>query len=1163
MTRKIKRSIFFLFALFLVCLLSAIYCGVKGVVADDTIDYTDDYVYLLDFYQIENYSEECLVTNPNGKSIEVDSNGKFLVLTPGKYIISYPNGKTIILHSEIETEMVEISSDFDTEYLYSPNDQILISSARLTSQYSSYISKNFDLYLEGIKILENISFEGDGYPYTINSAGKYTIAYKYKSVFGAQKEKTIEFNVKNVPVFVFDKYSVEVDLNWKIRVQDAKLLLNGLEFLPTIEVVDKNGISTMVYDSFVFNKEGNYTIIFHFIVDGKMYSYERVVTVKIGYGAYFVNSNLNVTSNVSTQESSVVDSGVLLTPLERGGSTYFSNLIDLSKLGNKDIIKFQSYDSNGFLEDVRISLIDAYDPNITVDIYWYQNIWNDSLSYIVVEYGTVSGARSNEAWMKDQIRPTYGTVISGYSFILTGNNKQLFNVRLDYDDLILYTRGASGTSGDYNLIDMDNPSDVGRSGVFSGFTTGEVFVKIDLCTNTYGGIVVTEIGGQKLGGELTSKPVNDSYFKVFAEDELPNGIVGYTYKLPKTHTESYLFGKVNVNIELELDGYSYASQIEDGVFKPSVAGDYILSYFAVDNFGSVCEKTYTFTVVENPKEFIVSDLSKQPVISEYYIFEYELSGGYGEIVSQVIYSQNGRVLPQDELGRVKITNKDDLLISVIATDYNGYEKPFEFIKKVKSEVIEFDIDRGNIPSVLRVGETLIIPEVKAINYLLENEAEVTVSINGQVVLGKEYIVQNNDTKISLVFSAKLDNETVVSEEFNILVESSNSVAADMFVCDRDEYQVVTLSSGIIFYISQSGSDYSLVTAPYVLSARDLEFSFALAKEYLNFDEFIIRLENPNDSTNAIYLTLKLNDENATLKLNGVGGEYPISLSKGVFQSDASDDISAMFNDEQYFMFSFRYNCWDNSLRDISGKKLFVVDKDLIGRNFYGFEGNLVRLSLGYKNVKDDCAFAIMSLGGQKFSQFTNENYEKADNAGPTLWLNSEIKEDMYCIGSEFVIPAAKAYDVLQFESNVNVSVIKNGRIIINKQSADINTAIILDEEGTYTIMYTATDSLNNSVRYSFSIYATDLLAPEILIKGNYNDVKVGDKLTILDYTVNEEYGNILNKLVYVTDPYGKNTIVKVKQNFEIKYSGTYIITYIAVDDAGNQSMVSVQIVAKG
>ena len=177
--------------------------------------------------------------------------------------------------------------------------------------------------------------------------------------------------------------------------------------------------------------------------------------------------------------------------------------------------------------------------------------------------------------------------------------------------------------------------------------------------------------------------------------------------------------------------------------------------------------------------------------------------------------------------------------------------------------------------------------------------------------------------------------------------------------------------------------------------------------------------------------------------------------------------------------------------------------------------------------------------------------EKKDTKAPTLLYNGEM-EIVLENGAEFEVPVVTAKDNLDKDITVN-HLIKTSE---NKQINSIDTAVA----GKYTITYSASDMSGNE---------SDELVIKVTVLEADKEAPIfeytGEKIIILDNGSKYEIPNItandnVDGNIEVSSVITKNGLIV--DAIDTTIAGEYVITYSAVDKAGNKSTLELKVVVK-
>ena len=131
---------------------------------------------------------------------------------------------------------------------------------------------------------------------------------------------------------------------------------------------------------------------------------------------------------------------------------------------------------------------------------------------------------------------------------------------------------------------------------------------------------------------------------------------------------------------------------------------------------------------------------------------------------------------------------------------------------------------------------------------------------------------------------------------------------------------------------------------------------------------------------------------------------------------------------------------------------------------------------------------------------------------------------------------------------------------------DTNRAytISLTKYGQYTIYYIATDSAGWSVEYSYVVNVGENVPPTITLSGKVESGTLGSKIQIATAKVQDNLDENLSVACYLKTPSGvfHNLVWEgIEYNaFVAKERGTYTVYYYAIDNVGNYTIESYDIV---
>jgi len=212
----------------------------------------------------------------------------------------------------------------------------------------------------------------------------------------------------------------------------------------------------------------------------------------------------------------------------------------------------------------------------------------------------------------------------------------------------------------------------------------------------------------------------------------------------------------------------------------------------------------------------------------------------------------------------------------------------------------------------------------------------------------------------------------------------------------------------------------------------------------------------------------------------------------------------------------------------------VTAKDIV-------DGNTKVVTTGSVNTLKPGTYALTytTTDSHNNTSSVTRTIHVIDTTAPVITLNGKSSVIVE-LGSTYNDASATASDIV--DGNVKVNVVEN----------TVNT----NKVGTYKVVYSATDSSNNTSTSTRTVEVKDTTAPTIKLNGDAR-IKIKINKGYTEYGISVSDLSECNDTVIVinyTEPYGTSS--EVVSSIDTKNVGTYLITYTVQDIYGNTSTVT-------
>lgn len=676
----------------------------------------------------------------------------------------------------------------------------------------------------------------------------------------------------------------------------------------------------------------------------------------------------------------------------------------------------------------------------------------------------------------------------------------------------------------------------------------------------------------------------------YTKNNLPNGVEGFTYPIfdfVATDASGNKIDDTSVSVYYDVNSDTKLGDVADDVlvvvennrFYTENAGTYVIEYIASKGVFSKIENIFVEVVgVEDyiaPNYVINTNVVSQAQTgSKIYLPDGQLVAseifGKTELQIQVLY--NGEY----DCDQVKINTFDqrlkyftpqvsgDYTLNYIITDILGKNEAVTVSKTIT--VIDSDMPVIIAPSISEVyiiDEQYKLPFVEAVQYHNGEIVYVPVSatFNG-VAIGEDMTFTPTESgNFEIVFIAD-----------NVFGGEDAQLAYKVVVNQPDEEKpyidrLMKLDGFDGFYRTKNNSEG--LEKGYILEAdgtnemATMSFKNKIAVQFLHmgvtpeptyndyqYIDFIIT-DSVNSSEQIVVGIKKGADGVAQLYINGF---FVKNFDNGDFNSSST-------------ALEFKYDFENKTL--LNGLDEFFADINSYadGSEFLGFSSGKVYIKLVMGGITAKSQVILDTVASYIVSNDKDERtkpkivFENTVTSviAYTTDINQTVKIKKYA--------AFDAYDE-NIETYLTIYSPKGKQVLSTLMEDDID--YVVKEYGTYLLQYKFVDTAGRNRSIDGIIQVIDRVAPTVVKmptfslsakKGStYNFPEVQfednatDKLTIYVFLY---YGNSQKVLAKKTEKDGK-----IKFSYKFTQSGTYTVQYCAVDEAGNRTIVSYDILCK-
>ncbi len=1055
------------------------------------------------------------------------------------------------------TTTPEYFDDYGVGETLAINNYETVVDGKTTTLYA-VLQKDYEVFALLTPEMEQVTYE-------FSETGTYNVVY-YAQASDNQKTvvKNIRFTVGNQP-YIDVVFDAEYMVNTTVSMQ-AECVFGNKKTMPSIFVKSPTGKVVELTDYAAKLTEcGKYTVAYNAEMDGATISRTYYLTVtgsSNSYADYLINVSgvTDVESNVQAPDWAAAGTGVRVT----GGSFAafrYTNIVDVDTITKADnMVNFLPLGTDGYstLSKIMIKFIDVYDETNVIAYECCYVKLSDPYTYCKIQYKDILKARKGAGTPGFFENTMYGLGAGGVHFDVErygfledkyGNLKWL-RTQMDHAERKFFlTRGNIGAA-DYQdeILDLDDPTHVGYGNEWSGFTTGEVYIQIELTgKGSQTGCIVQEIAGEKLYGEKTSTKGPDILFEVEENGKLPTGVVGKYYPFPEVqYSIDAMDGKYFkpeyeiVRLEQSLfDGLKYQEiklSSSEG-FTPESAGTYCITYQVIDNNGNVGQRQIDFDVKDDLGEKGVAYDYEMPQsfnVGTNFTVPKLIPTGFSYLLKQEESIEYNGVDYVDNVGElVFLDSAGTITIKCSYKDYLG--ETYEFEKEYAVVASESAITelKGVIPKYVLKGRAIVLPNLSAINYSKEpSSAEYyptwKLTVDGQEIDTNERtvdITKNHGEIMEVAYV--VEGKTVYSAQMQV-VEAN--YLADRFFVTSGSLSTTNTAKGVEL-TATTNSTVDFIN-PLIVdnSVTKLPITLAVVADKANFEYVDVYFEDYVYSDIRVFVRITYTADGLFGQVNGEGEVLPLA------ESVKYEGLTMTYN--------IPFNAFEFTSR-------LVVKKDVNGNVFNGFPSNRINVSFDIQGVSGETKICVSELGlFGMLSQFDDDgNLEKyEDKAIPTIVSEGNFRDNSFVYGTTAYFPAIEARTMLSGLTTAKLTVTSpSGKVILNNVNAYNDYSFKIDEYGTYKIVYSV-PFRSTIYKFNYNARVFKEIFPEVSLKTKLQETyKVGTTLTIPEAII-DGAGEKLTTQYYIMLPDTSLVSVKAGDKIKLEECGTYKLQVVVIDE---------------
>lgn len=915
---------------------------------------------------------------------------------------------------------------------------------------------------------------------------------------------------------------------------------------------------------FILTESGVYTLKYYAEINSEIISKTVEFTVKeMLYSVSSEKSHIEY-GEVSYDKVNGIDkitkTGLDLR-LALGDSFNYNQVIDLSKKDElQKLLTFSvmpQVDRELDVSGITLILTDAYNAENRVEIKIKaivdavsESTWNVAyVSACAPIVGQLSTGYTDFAEPHVQVNTIYGREVY---FPFYGSNwektysalEHSVTINYNYDEKQIYVNNQL-------VVDLDDPMYF-KQKLWSGFTTGEVFLSI--VGNTYykdtARFLITSLGENDVGENVVINKDSEPQIELDTMGiDLENAISVRGYKFPalKATAVDVYDGILPVTIRV-FNGYYSSNRNElnivDGYFTTDKLGVVTLEYSVCKRDGTVYKKLVDIQVKdESALKVILSSgyVTEGKAGDIIPLPEYSVEGQVGNVSSSLkVFFDNKEIAISDD-NTFKTVSAGEYRVQIIAEDVIGQNDENSYVVTISENPDPMFFGGVIVPKYFIVGQTYTLPEFIAYDYSSNTEKEVKSKITINGVEGATF-TPSNSGDVNIVYTAQTESGTAYKNYFSKAVKVKNeSGELDFLKYFATNNLTASVDNKGVNFSAENSEVKTDCTFINYLNSYNFSVEFAVKPDKKSFKNIEIYLADVVNESKVIKISIDLSDNNK------------------VYVNDSQTNIYIN----------------DDSLFDTTGKNSVHLELDMrtgilvVGvdayrlENFADFFGSLLSLRFGFTDITGASEFSIRKIGNQVIKStikkdtsspivIYNGNYDVYKNLGETLTIYRAVISDV-------LMPIVDSYVSVKGPDG-SFAVAKDGTVM-NKVCCDKDYFIDLNMYGSYMIDYYAEDGAGQTaIGTATTLQVIDRVPPVITVENSTpKSAKIGDTVKIPAYVITDNVDTEFNVTVILTNSYEGLKKIWKDNEFVVNEKGTYTITILCYDKAGNMASATLTV----